>query len=223
MKPADQAALVEASLENAKILPRIPAGENVTLDLMSFYFFSSEAADACYEADIRSDACRDACARIRSGGSKGMNAHECDICIIGAISAAMLAEKLSEKQPNLKITIVEAGKRLFDVENRMSYRERWARYAENPWRGDFIPADMAAEGIISRTMAVGGSAMHWGGACNRFSEEDLRLHSMYGLAVDWPLEWKETGKVTPARPRGAWVSRASRVRFLRMRVRNRIR
>ena len=41
------------------------------------------------------------------------------------------------------------------------------------------------------TMAVGGLALHWGGACNRFSEEDLRLKSMYGLAADWPLEWRE--------------------------------
>jgi choline dehydrogenase-like flavoprotein len=41
------------------------------------------------------------------------------------------------------------------------------------------------------TMAVGGLALHWGGACNRFSEEDLRLRSMYGLAVDWPLEWAD--------------------------------
>jgi choline dehydrogenase-like flavoprotein len=48
--------------------------------------------------------------------------------------------------------------------------------------------------VISRTMAVGGSALHWGGTCNRFSEEDLRLKSMYGLHVDWPLEWKELEK-----------------------------
>ena len=41
------------------------------------------------------------------------------------------------------------------------------------------------------TMAVGGLALHWGGACNRFSEEDLRLKSMYGLAADWPLDWHE--------------------------------
>src|SRR5262249_50920668 len=30
--------------------------------------------------------------------------------------------------------------------------------------------------------------------CNRFSEEDLRLKSMYGLYVDWPLEWNELEK-----------------------------
>ena len=61
------------------------------------------------------------------------------------------------------------------------------------WPGDFV-ADQAARGVISRTMAVGGSALHWGGVCNRFSEEDTRLKSMYGLAVDWPLEWKELEK-----------------------------
>ena len=43
-------------------------------------------------------------------------------------------------------------------------------------------------------MAVGGQALHWGGTCNRFSEEDLRLKSMYGLYVDWPLEWTELEK-----------------------------
>ena len=48
--------------------------------------------------------------------------------------------------------------------------------------------------MISMTMAVGGQALHWGGACNRFSEEDLRLKSMYGLADDWPIEWTELEK-----------------------------
>ena len=44
---------------------------------------------------------------------------------------------------------------------------------------------------MSQTIAVGGQALHWGGACNRFSEEDLRLKSMYGLAEDWPIAWDE--------------------------------
>ena len=58
MKPAEQAALIEASLSPVKSLPRIPAGENVVADLMSFYYFSAQAADTCYDADIHSDACR---------------------------------------------------------------------------------------------------------------------------------------------------------------------
>ena len=40
-------------------------------------------------------------------------------------------------------------------------------------------------------MAVGGSALHWGGVTNRFSEEDLTLKSRYGLAADWPLAWTD--------------------------------
>jgi glucose dehydrogenase len=120
-----------------------------------------------------------------------MPVHECDICIIGGgISAALLAQKLAELRPGASIIVIEAGDRLFDFENRMARRERMLEYGENAWPGDAIP-DQAAEGIISRTMAVGGSAMHWGGVTNRFSAEDLRLKSLYGLATDWPLEWAD--------------------------------
>ena len=123
-----------------------------------------------------------------------MARYESDVCIIGGgISAAMMAQKLAELRPGISIQIVEAGRRLFDLENRMEYRRRSLTYGENAWPGDFIE-DQAGQGVISRTMAVGGSALHWGGTCNRFSEEDLRLHSMYGLYTDWPIEWKELEK-----------------------------
>lgn len=123
-----------------------------------------------------------------------MARHETDICIIGAgISSAMLARKLAELKPGISITVVEAGQRLFDLEQRMDHRRRSIDYGENAWPGDFIE-DQSAKGVISRTMAVGGSALHWGGTCNRFSEEDTRLKSMYGLATDWPIEWKELEK-----------------------------
>lgn len=120
--------------------------------------------------------------------------YESDVCIIGGgISSAMMARKLSELRPGIAITIVEAGAKLFDAENRMEYRRRSLEYGENAWPGDFIE-DQAAKGMITRTMAVGGSAMHWGGTCNRFSEEDLRLKSMYGLYMDWPVEWQDLEK-----------------------------
>ncbi|MGH9350106.1 MAG: GMC oxidoreductase [Vicinamibacterales bacterium] len=120
-----------------------------------------------------------------------MPVHECDVCIIGGgISAALLAQALAELRPGASMIVVEAGARLFDVENRMARRERMLAYGENPWPGDTI-ADQTAGGIVSRTMAVGGSAMHWGGVTNRFSMEDVRLASLYGLATDWPLEWDD--------------------------------
>ena len=120
-----------------------------------------------------------------------MRVHETDLCVIGGgISAAMLAQKLSELKPGLAITVVEAGSTIFDFENRMAYRQRSLDYGENAWPADFIE-DQAGAGLISRTMAVGGSALHWGGVTNRFSEEDLTLKSRYGLAVDWPLTWTD--------------------------------
>ena len=116
---------------------------------------------------------------------------EADVCIIGGgITAALLAETLAELKPGLAITVVEAGARIFDLENRMRYRQRNLEYGENAWPGDFIE-DQAAAGVISRTMAVGGSALHWGGVTNRFSEEDLTLRSRYGLASDWPIAWTD--------------------------------
>ena len=135
-----------------------------------------------------------------------MARYESDVCIIGGgISSAMLAQKLAELRPGISITVVEAGQRLFDLEKRMDYRRRSIDYGENPWPGDFIE-DQSAKGIISRTMAVGGSALHWGGTCNRFSEEDLRLKSMYGLATDWPIDWKELEKFSCEAERRLGVS-----------------
>jgi len=120
--------------------------------------------------------------------------YESDVVIVGGgITAALIAQKLSELRPAWSIIVVEAGKRLFDFDNRYRYRQRSLDYGENQWPGDFV-ADQSARGVISRSMAVGGSALHWGGVCNRFSEEDTRLKSMYGLAVDWPIEWKELEK-----------------------------
>lgn len=120
-----------------------------------------------------------------------MARYEADVVIVGGgITAAMVAEKLAELKPGLSVIVVEAGKRLFDVANRADYRQRSLDYGENQWPGDYVE-DQSARGMISRTMAVGGSALHWGGVCNRFSVEDTRLRSMYGLAVDWPIEWTD--------------------------------
>ena len=120
-----------------------------------------------------------------------MAVHESDICVIGGgITAAMLVERISELKPGLRITVVEAGRSIFDRENRGTYHRRALEYGEHPWHDDYIE-DQQAKGMISMTMAVGGQALHWGGACNRFSEEDLRLKSIYGLADDWSLDWSE--------------------------------
>ena len=110
---------------------------------------------------------------------------ECDVCIVGGgITAAMVAERLTERS-DARVVVVEAGNRLFNLEERFERRERFLRYAENPWPDDHLPKQ-TGRGIQSRTMAVGGLALHWGGTTPRFTPEDLRLRSLYGVYSDWP-------------------------------------
>ncbi len=123
-----------------------------------------------------------------------MPTFESDVCVIGSgISAAMLTQKLADKRPGVSIVVVEAGRAIFDAGNRVRNRYRSLTYGESAWPDDVIE-DQQAEGIICPTMAVGGMALRWGGACNRFSQEDLRLKSLYNVAVDWPLTWEELEK-----------------------------
>jgi glucose dehydrogenase len=115
---------------------------------------------------------------------------ESDIVILGAgISAAMVAEKLGETT-DLSILVVEAGNKIFNLDERPARRERFIAYGENPWPEDHIRGQ-SAKGISSRTMAVGGLALHWGGTTPRYTPEDFRVRSLYGVGYDWPLTFEE--------------------------------
>ncbi len=115
---------------------------------------------------------------------------ETDVLVIGAgISAAMVAEKLSETT-DAKITVVEAGDKIFNLDERFGLRERFLSYGENPWPGDHIDGQ-TARGIQSRSMSVGGLALHWGGTTPRYSPEDFKVRSMYGIGHDWPISYDE--------------------------------
>ena len=197
-------AIVDEAFKAANVqnLPQRPDGRHVAADLIAHYFRSSAANDLCYNARIGRNAYR--AIRVTTvrpqplNGGRGLQpwpakvpVHECDVCVIGGgISRRDVRRRLMELGPNLRITVVEAGRSIFDRENRATYHRRALAYGEHPWHDDFIE-DQKAKGMISMTMAVGGQALHWGGACNRFSVEDLRLKSMYGLAEDWPIEWDE--------------------------------
>src|SRR4029077_19402041 len=78
--------------------------------------------------------------------------HESDVCIIGGgITSAMLALKLSELRPRTSIVVVEAGRSIFDAQNRGRYRDRALAYGEHPWHDDYIE-DQQGRGTISMTM-----------------------------------------------------------------------
>ncbi|MCA9739577.1 MAG: GMC family oxidoreductase [Gemmatimonadetes bacterium] len=113
---------------------------------------------------------------------------EADVVIIGGgISAALVAEKLTDEH-DVDVLVVEAGGESALLEARGERRQRYLDYGENPWTDDHI-ADQVALGIMSRSMVVGGQALHWGGTTPRFTPEDFQHRSYFGVHTDWPLDY----------------------------------
>lgn len=122
-----------------------------------------------------------------------MKTIETDICIIGSgITAALMAEHLGEKTTR-KIDVIEAGGPSTPFGERARARQRYLDYGESPWARDHLD-DQNAYGVtygFSPSMHVGGLAMHWGGVSPRFSPEDFRVRSLYGLGADWAFTYEE--------------------------------
>jgi glucose dehydrogenase len=116
---------------------------------------------------------------------------ECDVCIIGSgITAAMVADDLAHKT-TAKIIVLEAGDDVPRLAERYALRERFLAYGENPWPADHLDGYEIDGPLQSRSMLVGGLAMHWGGVTPRFTPEDFRLRSMYGVGDDWPVSYDD--------------------------------
>lgn len=118
---------------------------------------------------------------------------EADICIIGAgITAAMVAEKLADER-DARILVIEAGDRPHALGERARLRQRYLNYGENPWPGSHIRGQtvIGRPHGFSPSMVVGGLAMHWGAVTPRFTPEDFRIRSLYGLGDDWPIDYDD--------------------------------
>ena len=116
---------------------------------------------------------------------------ETDVCIVGSgISAAMVAERLA-RTTAAKILVVEAGDDTVPLAQRAAARERFLRYNENPWGRDHLEGYDVEGPLQSRSMQVGGLAMHWGAVTPRFSPEDFKQRSLYGVGTDWPITYEE--------------------------------
>jgi quinoprotein glucose dehydrogenase len=96
-----------------------------------------------------------------------------------------------------KILVVEAGNKIFNLEERTARRERFLAYGENPWPDDHIRGQ-TAKGITSRTMAVGGLALHWGGTTPRYTPEYFEAEERLGVAgTPGPAELDPRSKPYP--------------------------
>jgi len=115
---------------------------------------------------------------------------DCDVCIVGSgIAGTLVAEKLTSER-SVRVVVVEAGSWSTPFAQRMERRARFLAYGENPWVKDHIE-DFVTEGAISPSMVVGGWAMHWGGVTPRYSPEDFRLRSLFGVSDDWPIAYED--------------------------------
>ena len=116
-----------------------------------------------------------------------------DILIVGSgITAALMAAHLAEHTTR-SITVLEAGTHTTALRDRTTTRERFLRYGEGPYRRDHLD-DQNAVGTtwgFSPRMHVGGLAMHWGGVTPRYSPEDFRLRTLYGVGDDWPFSYDD--------------------------------
>jgi quinoprotein glucose dehydrogenase len=115
---------------------------------------------------------------------------ETDVCIIGSgITAAMVAEKLADER-NVRVLVVEAGDEMPPLQDWYRLRRRFLDYGDSPWPNDHID-DASVDSIQSRSMGVGGLAMHWGGVTPRFSPEDFQLRTTCGVGDDWPITYDD--------------------------------
>jgi len=116
---------------------------------------------------------------------------ECDVCIIGSgISAAMVADRLA-RTTQKKIVVVEAGDEAPSLASRYPLRDRYLQYGESPWPDDHLDGYEIDGPLQSRSMQVGGLAMHWGGVTPRWSPEDFRTKSLFGVGTDWPISYDD--------------------------------
>jgi quinoprotein glucose dehydrogenase len=116
---------------------------------------------------------------------------ESDVCIIGSgISAAMVADRLARTTTG-RIVVVEAGDEAPPLARRYALRERYLKYGESPWPDDHLDGYEIEGPLQSRSMQVGGLAMHWGGVTPRWSPEDFRTRSLFGVGSDWPISYDD--------------------------------
>lgn len=116
---------------------------------------------------------------------------ECDVCIIGSgITAAMVADRLARTTKGT-IVVVEAGDEAPPLGQRYPLRQEYLEHGRNPWPNDHVEGYEMEGPLQSRSMMVGGLAMHWGGVTPRWSPEDFRTRSLFGVGTDWPITYDD--------------------------------
>nr|WP_256675619.1 GMC family oxidoreductase [Pseudomonas sp. R5(2019)] len=128
-----------------------------------------------------------------------------DVVVIGSgICGALTARKLAQR--GASVLMLEAGPRVSRAQILANFRNSPRRsdwmssYPFFPWaphpvyqpedNGYLVqagPYPYAAEYI----RMVGGTSWHWAAHAWRYVPNDMRIHSLYGVGVDWPFDYDE--------------------------------
>jgi glucose dehydrogenase len=126
-----------------------------------------------------------------------------DVVVIGAgIAGAITAVGLARK--GVKVVMVESGPRIDRAKTVERFRAAPIRVPEAPYpdsphaprptvldlKGYYV--QKGPELFASTYERVAGcSTWHWLGTALRLLPNDFRLHSKYGVGVDWPISYRE--------------------------------
>lgn len=120
-----------------------------------------------------------------------------DVCIIGAgLVGSLMAYELARL--GFRVVLLEAGPK-FDLGQRPAAMLRRLDDGEyDPWASGTPERDAyTTSGEFSyplnkmRVKGVGGSTLHWGANALRLVDDDFKLRSMYGIANDGPITYRE--------------------------------
>ncbi len=114
----------------------------------------------------------------------------CDVCVVGSgVAGAIAAHRLTTKFDN--ILVLERGERT-ELTRSLELQAAGVpafpqtRLSENY----FTNSGKHVEPYLS-VNALGGSTLRWWGHAPRFFPSDFRLHSTYGVGVDWPIDYDD--------------------------------
>lgn len=123
-----------------------------------------------------------------------------DIIIVGSGAAgAAAAWRLSEQNPGLRIACIERG----DWTNPAQYpstRTDWELLKSSAYSpfpsvrkasADYEIDDTSSDIAIANFNAVGGATILYSGHFPRFHPSDFRVHSLDGVAEDWPVSYDD--------------------------------
>lgn len=123
------------------------------------------------------------------------NQKQVDICVIGSgAGGGVVAKELAEQ--GFSVVLIEAGRRYIPEEDYIDTTTAQWEISTNRDRfqvktlGDYINAGKNPTRFL-RGFGVGGTTLKYLGYTIRLLPDDFRVHTLDGVAEDWPISYEE--------------------------------